>query len=114
MLLLNICSETIIPIAIGKFLAQLRAQAAACAIQQPSLSPSPQVPSLINSPGGPEADTVVPVGAVPQQGHQHYSFMPSSHQGIRLLVVLHSSSAADCDPAAAGFLALICCRFLLR
>ena len=87
MILIYRYSETI-PTVIGKFLA-----ATCCSyLQQPSLSPSPQLyKSQVPSPGGREAVVavvpLVPAGAAPAA----LSFM-LPHRGTRLSVVRHSAA----------------------
>ena len=92
MLLLNRFSETIpiakntnLHFAIGGSMFQAATISCSLIHQQPFLSPAPH----LSSPGSQEA--VVPVGAVPQQGHiSRFRALP---QGIRLSVVLHISAA---------------------
>ena len=108
MILICRFSETI-PIAIGKFLA-----ATSCSyLQQPSLSPSPQLPkSQVPSPGGPEAvDAVVPAGS---------RWCTSSMVTTLLCCPTESTGCPMCptgvliDPVAAVLLDLIGCWFPLR
>ena len=121
MILICRFSETI-PIAIGKFLA-----ATSCSyLQQPSLSPAPQLPSSpapnsqlpspksqVPSPGGPEAvDAVVPAGS--------RWCCPSSMVTTLLCCRTGSTGCPMCptgvliDPVAAVLLDLIGCWFPLR
>ena len=87
MILIYRFSETI-PIAIGKFLA-----ATSCSyLQQPSLSPSPQLPkSQVQEAGKPWLPWCRWFPLVLHQQPGHHSFM-LPHRGTRLSVVRHSAA----------------------